>query len=163
MNKILSLAAVGAAVFLAGCGGGSSSSSSSTASFADQANAICAKYGAQINALPAPGNTAASVAASLDAELPIIQAELAEIKKLTPPSGQEALWASTLSDLEQSVAILPQASAALKAGDTAQAQALVAKAKPLSDAATASANKLGLTQCAANYQPGGTSTESTSS
>ncbi len=154
--------AASAALVLAGCGG-SSSSSSSSSNFTSEANAICAQFGAQINALPAPSNTGASAAASLDAQIPIEQAEIAKLKALTPPSSQASDWQTALSNLEQTIALSPQLSAAAKAGDAAQVQALVAKAKPLTDEATSVANKLGLTKCAANYQPGGSSTQTSTS
>ena len=162
MIRILSVLAAGAALLIAGCGG-SSSSSSSTASFAAQANAICAAEGAKIVALPAPGNDLASQGASLEAQLPIIQEELTKLKALTPPSGQEALWKSTLSDLDQSTALIPQVVAAAKAGDTAKVNALATQATPLTNSATAAAKKLGLTACAADYQPGSSSTQTSSS
>ncbi len=162
MIRILPVAVTAsAALLLAGCGGSSSSSSSSD--FTAQANAICAQFGAQIEALPAPGNTDASAAASLDAQIPIEQAELAKLKTLTPPSSSASEWNTALSNLEQVIAISPQVSAAAKAGNTAEVQSLAAKAKPLSDAATATANKLGLTKCAANYQPGGSSSSTQTS
>ncbi len=161
MTRILPAVAASAALVLAGCGGSSSSSSSSN--FTSEANAICAQFGAQINALPAPSNTGAAAAASLDSQIPIEQAELAKLKALTPPSAQAADWRTAISNLEQTIALSPQLSAAAKAGDAAQVQALVAKAKPLTDQATSIANKLGLTKCAANYQPGGSSTQTQTS
>ena len=100
MTRILPVAAASAALLLAGCGS-SSSSSSSSSSFAAQANSICAAAGAQINALPAPGNSLASVAASIDSQIPLEQAELTKLKALTPPSAQAADWQTALNNLEQ--------------------------------------------------------------
>jgi len=167
MTRILPLAAVSAALLLAGCGGSSSSSSSSSASFTSQANAICASFGAQIVALPTPGNTNTAQAASLQAQLPIEQAELAKLKTLTAPSSQAADWKTALSDEEQVVALTPQIITAANANDLATINSVTAKAKPLTTQATATAKTLGLTQCAADYEPGssssGTSTSGSSS
>jgi hypothetical protein len=157
MTRILPLAVVGAALALAGCGGSSGSSSSSSADFTSQANAICASSGAQIVALPAPDNTASGQAASIQAQLPIEQAEVAKLKTLTPPSSQEATWKSTLAAEEAIIALTPQVVTALNANDTATLTSLEAKAKPLTTTGQAGAKTLGLDKCAADYEPGGSS------
>ena len=163
MTRTLPLAAVGAALLLAGCGGSSGSSSSSSSSFVASANKICAATGAQIEALPAAGNTTTSIAIALGGEIPLITSELSQLKALKPPSSDASDWSSTLSDLAQGSALLPQIEAAAKANNAAQVQALGSQIKPSSDKATALATKLGLTQCAADYEPGSSSSSSSTS
>jgi hypothetical protein len=154
MKKVFpSVAASAALLLIAGCGG--SSSSSSTASFVAKANAICAQSGAQITALPAAGNDAASQAASLQQQLPIAQSEETALKALTPPSSIDTNWNKALGINGQLDTYVAQLIAAFQAGNDTEVSAIVAKVKPLTSESTQLASTLKLTACAANYTPSG--------
>jgi hypothetical protein len=152
---------------LAGCGGSSSSSSSSgsttsRASFITQASAICTNVNTEVAALPAI-RTGAELLKTGARELAESSAALDQLKAVTPPAATKVAFGRYVAGIVQEEAILKQALAAIKAGNSAQAQRLAVQSKTLGLKDNAEANNLGLPACAANAEPGDASSSSSSS
>jgi hypothetical protein len=135
---------------LAGCG-----SSGSNTHYLAQANAICRAGNQAIEALPAPGNSAASFAAVAKRELPIVSTEVSKLAALSVPSGKQAGFDKAVSDAKAEIALVNRFIPALTSGNKAELSKLGAQATKLSKAASADTKAAGLKDCATNAQPQG--------
>jgi hypothetical protein len=139
-------ASVGVLVVLAsGCGGGGGDRLSKE-DFQTQANAICAKYQKQLNALGSP-TTLDEIPGLVDQALAILNKEIDEISALKPPEELQSQFDQVLQASNDTKKAAADLSTAAKAGD----QAAVQKALQEGNAASAQADKfagqLGLDSC----------------
>lgn len=139
-------AVVGVLAFLAaGCGGGSGERLSK-GEFQSQANAICAKYQKQLDAVQEPQNLD-QIPELVDQALKIIDQEIAEISRLNPPAD----FQSDVDRMIDQAGKTKKAAADLSDAATAKDQAAVQKALREGTAASDEADKiasgLGLNSC----------------
>ncbi len=124
-----------------GCGVGDGSSSAATARWIAGADAICARYGARVAAIPA-GVPAVRLPALLAVALP----EVAEVARLPVPDGADAtaIRAVISARADAVAAITKAAGEALRGTDPT---ATLRRTKALSDHANALATTLGMHVC----------------
>ncbi len=155
------------ALVVAGCGGGGSSTSAGASGasgasgsaplskdeYVSQANAVCKEANDRIEALQAPAsNQLSDVAKTVEEELPINQEALEKFTALTPPADLQAK-ADQIAALGKSQIALAQQ--LVKTNDVNQANALIARAKPLGDRFDSIAASMGLGECAKSPSPQG--------
>lgn len=122
------LAAALLALLPTGCFGGSGGSDGSTASgptraeFVAKATQICSSYQKRIADLNG-ATTLEQVAAQGRRAIALETAELAQLRRLTPPPGDAAAVKRMLDGLDQSIATARDLVAAADAGDTAKVAA----------------------------------------
>lgn len=135
-----SAAALGAsaAVALAGCGGGSD--------FTSQANDICKKYQAKVNAIPKP-NDASGVGSYLAQSIPVLAEGIAKLKAVKPPSDKKSAYEEFLAGLDQQMAAIQRADSTAKAGDVKGATTFLQQQSSLSQQINAKADAAGLKEC----------------
>jgi hypothetical protein len=132
--------ALAAALAATGCG-------SSKKSFADKANAICAKYHAKANALAQP-RSAADIPGYVDQAKALFRSELAELHTTKPSLDKVALYNRWL-DLAQTVfPVLDQLKTLGARNDLRGVQRLETKYQSVNQQAKSMARQLGLDQCA---------------
>jgi hypothetical protein len=145
--------AVAVAVMASGClggGGGSSSSSAggpSPAQFTAKAEAICRSYKQQIAKLPTPSDLK-KLADSGEKAVELQRQEVAELRKLTPPSSQAADIKQMLDAVDQGISKADELIAAARRND---AKAVADAAQALQTAlapANQIARRLHLGECA---------------
>ena len=142
-------ALVGVFVLLAaGCGGGSSARLSET-EFQSQANAICAKYQKQLNAVGAPSSVD-EVPDFVEQALAILNKEIAEIAALNPPTDMQTDFDAMIEASNNTKDAADDLSAAAKAGDQAAVQKALDEGNAASKKADQIATQLGLSECNAN-------------
>lgn len=143
---LLTIAFSGAAVF-AGCGGDDSSDSDTTqveaptkAEYIAQADEICQAHSDKIDELTADfdENTSEEEVTTFTEEtyIPTLQDEVAQLKELTPPEGEEEAVESLLASLDEGVGVL---------ADNPE-EVLNSGENPLADA-SAQAKEFGLKVC----------------
>ena len=139
---------VGVLVLLAaGCGG--SNARLSKADFQSQANAVCAKYQKQLDALATP-TTLDEVPDFVDKALEILNKEIDEIGNLNPPEELQSQFDQMLAESNKTKQAADDLSAAAKSGDQAAVQKALADGKSASDKADQIATDLGLDSCNAS-------------
>ena len=149
------LAVLGAAAFIAGCGGGSSDLSA--AEFRSQADAICADLNTQINGLTEP-TSAATFLPFLRAGLPIQEAQLKKLEALKPPSDLKATYAEAIDLQKQQVAAITSAADRIAGGESAEAVVndVSDDIDAINTKADAKAKELGLNVCGTEKTSAGT-------
>jgi hypothetical protein len=161
MSPIGKLLVASAAVLaLAGCGG--SSTNANGATFASQANRICAEVNRKLGSLPAI-NTTSDLLETGPKEISVTNSAVAKLRALRPPAGKKATVQQLISGLTQETALIQQVVAAVRAGDLKKAQALAAEGSALNASDHTRATILGLTECTKSVQPANTNGSSTSS
>jgi len=147
-------ALVGVFVLLAaGCGGGSSVRLSKT-EFQSQANAICAKYQKQLNALGSP-TSLDEIPDLVDKALAILNKEIDEIADLNPPEEFQDQFDSMLAASDKTKQAADDLSSAAKAGDQAAVQKALEEGNAASSQADQIAGELGLNSCKGPVGGGG--------
>ena len=143
---VAGLAVLGAAAFIAGCGGGSSDLSA--AEFRSQADAICADHNTQISGLTEP-DSAATFLPFLRAGLPIQEDQLKKLEALKPPADLKATYDEAINLLKQQVAAVSAAADRIEAGESAQAVVndVSADIDAINTKADEKAKELGLNVC----------------
>jgi hypothetical protein len=139
------------ALALTACGG---SSATTQAEFVKQANAICARANAKINAFPAAQSSLSSLAALAAKEVPIVATEVDQLASLTPPSAKQAAFATALSDTRHEINEIRLLIAAVHAENRPRVVALARQDSKIDAQAQTATAALGLTTCARNGQPG---------
>jgi hypothetical protein len=127
--------------------GGSSRHAAGGSDFASKANDICKTYNVKVRAIPT-SSTSSDVPAYLDKLTPLVTGATAKLKAVNAPSSKRAAYQQYLSLLDQELALIQQADAAAKRGDINTASSLIQQLSPLADRNKASANALGLSECA---------------
>lgn len=161
---VLAVLAVGAIGIAAACGGSDDSEASglSAEEFRSQADAICAKYEEQTNAVEEPTGPD-DVVTYFTTVIPIQQAQITELKALEPPEDLSAKFDEATTLLEKQVALAQQAADDISGGAdaTTVVQSLNDEATSNSDQLDTIAQELGLTECGDGDGEGDTSTEGT--
>jgi len=133
------------AVLAAGCGGGGGESLSK-AEFQSQANAICAKYQEQLNALGSP-TSIEEIPDLVEQALAILNKEVDEISALNPPEELQSDFDKMIAASNKTKAAADDLSTAAKSGDQAAVQKALEEGNAATDEADQLATNLGLTEC----------------
>ena len=136
------------ALLAAGCGGGGEEPLSK-AEFQTQANAICAKYQKQLNALGIPSSID-EIPDLVQQALVILNKEIDEIAALNPPDELQSDFDKMIAASNKTKAAANDLSAAAKSGDQAAVQKALEDGNAASDEADQFATGLGLSECNAN-------------
>jgi hypothetical protein len=129
----------------AGCGGGGGGRLSKD-DFQSQANAICAKYQKQIDAIGAPSSLD-EIPDLISQILPILNKEIDEISALDPPEELQSDFDKMLAATDRTKAAADDLSEAAKAGDQAAVQKALEEGNAASKEADDLAANLGLQDC----------------
>ena len=132
----------------AGCGGGGEEPLSK-ADFQSQANAICAKYEKQLNALGTPSSID-EIPDLVQQALVILNKEIDEIAALNPPDELQSDFDKMIAASNKTKAAANDLSAAAKSGDQAAVQKALEDGNAASDEADQLAAGLGLGECNTN-------------
>ena len=136
-----------AIVFLAGCGGGGGGGEPLTKEeYASKADAICAKYNAQVKALDDPSNLS-ELADIADKTLPILDNAISDLKKLKPPADEQSLATQWLVQVEGLKNDLQEIRDKANAKDIQAVQQVVPKAEQHNARSNELATELGMTVC----------------
>jgi hypothetical protein len=142
-------ALLGVLVLLAaGCGGGGEEPLSK-AEFQSQANAICAKYEKQLNALGTPSSID-EIPDLVQQALVILNKEIDEIAALNPPDELQSDFDKLIAASNKTKAAANDLSTAAKSGDQAAVQKALEDGNAASDEADQLATGLGLGECNTN-------------
>ena len=134
-------------LLLAACGGGGSSGARlSKTEFQSQANAICAKYQKQLDALKTPTNLD-EIPDLVDQALAILNKEVAEIAALNPPEDLQTQFDAMIAASDKTKQAADDLSAAAKASDQAGVQKALDEGNAASNQADQIAGQLGLDSC----------------
>jgi DNA-binding NtrC family response regulator len=136
---------VGVVVLLAGCGGGGDTRLSRE-EFESQANAICAKYQKQLNALGTPSSVE-EIPDLVEQALAILNKEVAEIAALNPPTDMQTEFDAMIEASNNTKAAANDLSQAAKDGDQAAVQKALDEGNAASKKADQVATQLGLDSC----------------
>ncbi len=136
----------------AGCMNDSGSSEASKAAltkaeYIEQADAICARFDSQLDALAQP-ETLDDLAAMATEAKPIAEAGVAELRALDPPAELEEQVDAWLVLNEQNIEAIDQLREAAESGDETKVQQVAATATDNEQKADAAAAEIGLTDCA---------------
>ncbi len=156
-RPLAGIAALGAVAVIAGCGGGSDSLTADE--FRTQADAICADYNRQSDALSDPSSPD-EILPSLKEILPLQQDQLTKLKALEPPSELSGTFDEALALLDKQSAILTSAESRITAGEDPLTVIgeISDEAGPIGDEADTKAKDLGLTVCGTNGNDTSTTT-----
>jgi hypothetical protein len=132
-------------LLVAGCGGGGGGRLSKE-DFQSQANAICAKYQKQIDAIGAPSSLD-EIPDLISQILPILNKEIDEISALDPPEELQSDFDKMLAATDRTKAAADDLSEAAKAGDQAAVQKALEEGNAASKEADDLAANLGLQDC----------------
>jgi hypothetical protein len=139
-------ALVGVLIMLATACGGGSDTRLSKAEFQSQANAICAKYQKQLNAIDEP-TSLDEVPDLVDQALVILNKEIDEVAALNPPEELQGDFDKMIAASNKTKAAADDLSAAAKSGDQAAVQKALEEGNAASDEADQLAGNLGLSEC----------------
>lgn len=137
----------GFALLAAACGGGDGGGDRLTkAEFQSQANAICAKYQDQLDALDTP-TSIEEIPDLVDQALAILDKEIDEIAALNPPEELQGDFDKMLAASDKTKAAADDLSAAAKSGDQGAVQKALDEGNAASKEADQLAGNLGLDKC----------------
>ena len=134
------------ALLVAACGGGGDSARLSKEEFQSQANAICAKYQKQLDALGSP-TSLEELPDFVDQALGILDKEIAEVSALDPPEELQSDFDKMIAASNRTRAAANDLSSAAKSGDQAAVQKALDEGNAASKDADALAGNLGLSGC----------------
>jgi hypothetical protein len=134
-----------AVLLFAGCGGGGGKPLTRE-QYAAKADAICAKYKHQTDALARPSNLA-DLAKVADQVLPILDAARGDLRKLKPPAGERATVDAWLKQFDVSIDDVTKIRDKAKDNDRAAVEALATPALQHDQQANELAKQLGMTVC----------------
>jgi hypothetical protein len=133
-------------LFATACGGGGNSARLSKEDFQTQANAICAKYQKQLDALGTP-ESLDEIPDLVDEALVILNKEIDEVAALNPPEELQGDFEKMIAASNKTKAAADDLSAAAKEGDQAAVQKALEEGNAASDEADQLAGTLGLDSC----------------
>jgi hypothetical protein len=145
-GALAALAGVLVLLAVTACGSGGDSARLSKPEFQSQANAICAKYQKQLNALKTP-TSIDEIPDLVDQALAILNKEIDEISKLNPPEELQSQFDQMLAESDKTKAAADDLSAAAKSGDQAAVQKALEEGNAASTKADQIAGQLGLDSC----------------
>jgi hypothetical protein len=135
------------AALLAACGGGGGTDTTlSAAEFRQQADAICAKYQDQLNALGTPSSLA-GLKDYVNKAVPIIEKGNAELQALEPPEELAGTWNRAMELNQQQLDIVRDLQQAVESEDQAKMQDLLQQADAANAESDKLAQQLGLQEC----------------
>jgi hypothetical protein len=134
-----------AAAIASACGGGDDRLSQEE--FRQQANSICAKYNAKIEALGNP-TSVADIPEFVRRGIPLLQQGIADLRALKPPADLEDDFNRMLDETAKAIPPAQRLADAAENGDAAAVQKAEAEARASSDSSNRLATDLGLDQCA---------------
>jgi len=136
----------GAAMLAAGCGGGGGGDRLSREELITQADAICAKYEEQLNALETP-QSLEDIERLAEEGKPIVENGVNELKALEPPADLEEQWDELMEQNDANVALIDELSEAAASGDQARVQEVAAEAQRQDEETDRLAREIGLEEC----------------
>lgn len=136
-----------ATTLVAGCGGDGSGDGLTREEYANQADAICAKYKQQTDALDRPA-TLADLANVADDVIPILKKARDELRDLKPPANEQTAASSWLDQFEVIISDVEKIRDKAKENDSAGVQKLAQPALAHNKRANDLATQLGMTTCA---------------
>jgi hypothetical protein len=138
---------VGGALLTAGCGGGDGDGDRlSRDELIAEADAICAKYQEQLDALATP-ESLEDIERLAEEGKPIVEEGVNELKALEPPEDLEDEWDELMEHNDASVALIDELSAAATSGDLARVQEIADEAQRQDEETDQLARELGLEEC----------------
>lgn len=139
-----------AVICLGACGGGGGTASGgdrlSAAEFREQADAICAEYEGQLDALGAP-TSLNDLEDFVAKAVPILEEGNAELNRLRPPEELEEQWNRALEINNDQLATVRDLEEAVAEGDQGRMQELLQQGNEASAEADRLAAEMGLEQC----------------
>lgn len=150
MTRWLVLAVCAAAV--TGCGGGGGGERLSRAEFVAQADAICRKYEARLDALGQPTNVA-ELRSFADKALPIARDGRDELDDLKPPEELEERYDAWLEQGDEAIGIVERLRDAAQEGDQAEIGRIAVDAQRTDAEANRLGRELGFEQCGDTAAP----------
>jgi hypothetical protein len=136
-----------ATILLAGCGGGGDGDTLTRDEYAAQADAICAKYKQQTDALDRP-RTLSDLSDVADDVLPILKKARGELRDLKPPRDEQATASAWLDQFDVVVSDVEKIRDKAKKKDAAGVQQVAQPALDHNKRANELAKQLGMTTCA---------------
>jgi hypothetical protein len=139
---------------LAGCGGGGGGGGGddalSKAELVKRANAICARYAKQGDALKAPSDITdpAQARRFFDRAHDIAEHQQRELEGLRPGGSAKAQYQALTKATGDATTLLEDLAVAAKARDAQKGASLLRRLQPDSDAVDKAANAIGATRCA---------------
>lgn len=135
-----------AIALVAGCGGGGDGARLTKEEYASKADAICGQYNQQVSELSNPQNLT-ELEKVADQTLSILTKAIKDLKKLTPPAGEQAKADQWLSQVENLEDDLTEIRDGARDNDMQAVQAVVPKAEEHNRRGNALATELGMTVC----------------
>lgn len=129
--------------------GGSGDDRLSQEEFQKQANAICQKYNAKIEALKSPSSPS-EVSGYVDQVVPLLRQGVSELRALKPPAEAEDDYDRMLDETEKAVPAAQQLGDAAEKNDAAALQKALSDVREADQASNEIAAKLGLSECASS-------------
>jgi hypothetical protein len=139
------------ALALAGCGG-SGGERLSRAEFVAQADAICRKYEARLDALGQPTNVA-GLRSFADKALPIARAGRDELDDLQPPEELDETYDAWLEQGDEAIDIVERLRDAAQEGDQAEIGRIALDAQRTDAESNRLGRELGFKQCGETAAP----------
>lgn len=151
---ITGLLAIGAVLVLSSCGGGGGGNKRLTKEqFVAKAGALCVSFKQQETAARKTAGNLANptpkvLVSYLEKTTPLYEKRIAGLKKLKPPTGDEATVNQIVALETKEAGVAKQLIAALKKNDVAKANTLLTSGNANSTKARSLYTKLGVTECA---------------
>jgi hypothetical protein len=136
-----------ATTIFAGCGGGGGDGTLTRDEYASRADAICAKYKKQTDALDRPA-TLSDLANVADDVVPILKKARDELRDLKPPADEQTTAATWLDQFDVVISDVEKIRDKAKENDSAGVQQLAQPALDHNNRANRLAKQLGMTTCA---------------
>jgi hypothetical protein len=140
------VAVLGALFLLAGCGGEDGGGQLSAEELRGQADAICAKYDDEFNALGEP-TSADELDAFLEEAIPLVEEQTNELENLDAPDELADDWDRAMAVQREGLANVRALQDAVQDGDATRIQELLAEAKSIRAESDQLARDLGLETC----------------
>jgi len=138
------LAASVAAFAVAGCGG--EDGQLTQAELREQANAVCARYDKQIDAIPVP-SAVDQIPAYVAKAAPIVEDEIEALKELDPPDEDQDTFDQMIAEEEKTLAAGRSLGDAAAKGDDVAVEKALNEGNVASEKADEHARTLGLNEC----------------
>lgn len=147
MTRLVAVSVVAGAVALgAGCGGEGGGDRLSRDELIAEADAICAKYEKQLEALGTPASLEDIVQLAEEGK-PIIEKGVNELKALEPPEDLQEQWDELMAENDANVALIDDLSEAAASGDQARIGQIAAEAQQQDEKTDQLGRELGLVEC----------------
>jgi len=136
----------GGAMLVAGCGGDGGGDRLSLEELIAEADAICAKYEEQLNALETP-QSLEDIERLAEEGKPIVEEGVNELKALEPPADLEGQWDALMEHNDANVELIDELREAAASDDQARVQEVAAEAQRQDEETDRLAREIGLEEC----------------